>query len=96
MGLFFIKRGNAKRTKANMILHTMIAMIAVLMIILLLMAVINGKELFYLKLIFLLAGISSIIDGLESYLQKEKRKVYLLDFGYALVWLLLVYMNTTV
>ncbi|MGM9955198.1 MAG: hypothetical protein ACI35J_04950 [Peribacillus sp.] len=92
MGIFFIKRGNAKRTKANMILHTMIA---VAMIILLVMAIINGKDFFYLKLIFLLAGISSIIDGMESYLQKEKRKVYLLDFGYALVWFLSVYMYTT-
>ena len=67
MGLFFIKRGNAKRTKANMILHTMIA---VAMVILLVMAVINGKDFFYIKLIFLLAGISSVVDGIESYWQK--------------------------
>lgn len=92
MGIFFIKRGNAKRTKANMIFNTMIA---VAMVILLVMALINGKDLFYIKLIFLLAGISSTVDGIESYVQKEKRKVYLLDFGYALVWFFLVYMYTT-
>ena len=92
MGIFFIKRGNAKRTKANVIFNTMIAGA---MVILLVMALINGKDLFYIKLIFLLAGIRSIVDGIESYLQKEKRKVYLLDFGYALVWFFLVYMYTT-
>lgn len=92
MGIFFIKRGNAKRTKANVIFNTMIAGA---MVILLVMALINGKAIFYIKLIFLLAGISSIVDGIESYLQKEKRKVYLLDFGYALVWFFLVYMYTT-
>ena len=92
MGIFFIKRGNAKRTKANVIFNTMIAGA---MVILLVMALINGKDLYYIKLIFLLAGISSIVDGIESYLQKEKRKVYLLDFGYALVWFFLVYMYTT-
>lgn len=92
MGIFFIKRGNAKRTKANVIFNTMIAGA---MLILLVMALINGKDIFYIKLIFLLAGISSIVDGIESYLQKEKRKVYLLDFGYALVWFFLVYMYTT-
>lgn len=92
MGIFFIKRGNAKRTKANVLFNTMIAGA---MVILLVMALINGKDLYYIKLIFLLAGISSIVDGIESYLQKEKRKVYLLDFGYALVWFFLVYMYTT-
>ena len=92
MGIFFIKRGNAKRTKANVIFNTMIAGA---MVILLVMALINGKDIFYIKLIFLLAGIRSIVDGIESYLQKEKRKVYLLDFGYALVWFFLVYMYTT-
>ena len=91
MGIFFIKRGNAKRTKANVLFNTMIAGA---MVILLVMALINGKDLYYIKLIFLLAGIRSIVDGIESYLQKEKRKVYLLDFGYALVWFFLVYMYT--
>lgn len=94
MGLFFKKRGNAKkRTKVNIILNTITA---IAMVVLLIMAIINGLDFVYFKLIFIVAGISSMIDGVESYLQKENRKVYFRDFGYAMVWFVLAFFYSNI
>lgn len=86
MGLFFKTRDNAKRTKLNLVLN-IITVLA--MVILLIMALFNELDPFFFMLICIVAAISSIIDGVESYILKENRRVYLLDFGYALVWFVL-------
>jgi hypothetical protein len=49
-------------------------------------SIINGFDFWFLRLVFILAGISSVIDGVESYLKKENKWRYLSDFGFGLLW----------
>lgn len=89
MGLFFQKRENVKSTKISIARHILVV---VVMIFLLVMAIINGFDPFFVKLFYIVAALSWFIDGVESYLLKENRKVYLLDFTFALVWILLFFL----
>lgn len=59
------------------------------MVILLVMGTIKGVDFSFFRLIFILAGIGSIIDGVESYFQGENKKVYFVNFGFAILWLML-------
>lgn len=48
--------------------------------------IINGFDFLFLRLAFILAGVTSIIDGIESYLKKDNKWRYILDFGMAILW----------
>ncbi|MFC0275027.1 hypothetical protein ACFFIX_27410 [Metabacillus herbersteinensis] len=83
MGLFFQKRSYEKSAKPIIVIRTLMA---ISMGILLVMGIINGLDFFFLRLIFILAGVGSFMDGVESYFQRENKRVYLVDFGFAILW----------
>ncbi|WP_133065305.1 hypothetical protein [Virgibacillus profundi] len=60
--------------------------IAILMVILLIFGVIINSDFIYLRLIFILAGIGSILDSFETFFQLKNDKRYLLDLGFAGLW----------
>ncbi|MED3787032.1 hypothetical protein P4576_07140 [Peribacillus frigoritolerans] len=79
MGLFFEKRESTK----PFILIRYLMIIA--MGLILILCIINGFN--FIKYIYLLLGIGSIIDGFESFLKKENKRQMLLNFGIAFMWL---------
>ncbi|SDM57873.1 hypothetical protein [Sediminibacillus halophilus] len=87
MGVFF-QDTKEKSTKTMMTVRTALA---IMMVILLISCIINGFDFVFLRLIFLLAGIGSILDGVESHLQSKKSKVFLIDSGTAAIWFLLAF-----
>ncbi|MFF2755703.1 hypothetical protein ACFVR1_18575 [Psychrobacillus sp. NPDC058041] len=86
MGLFFEKVTRKKSAKPIIILRT-IMLIA--MITFLIMAIINGIEMLFLKYVFVIAGVFSIMDGIESYFHKQSRKVILTEMSVGLVYFIL-------
>lgn len=87
MGIFFQERVE-KSTKSMIVIR---AVIAILMAILLITGIVTGFEFFYFKLIFIMAGIGSILDGIEKYIQSKKSKGFLLEFAFAILWLILAF-----
>lgn len=85
MGLFFEKR-KYKSTKPFIFINVLIVM---LIGFVLLMGIINNFESFYVLLSFILVGVSFIIEGLETYLHKEKSWVYLSSFGIGVLFMIL-------
>ena len=71
MGIFFEKTN--KKSSAPFIILKLL--LIVLMITMLVIAILNGIDIFYVKLVFIFVGINSIVEGIESYLQKEKQKI---------------------
>ena len=71
MGIFFEKTN--KKSSAPFIILKLLLII--LMITMLVIAILNGIDIFYVKLVFIFVGINSIVEGIESYLQKEKQKI---------------------
>ena len=82
MGLFFQKGSNKKSAKPIIVIRNLMV---ITMGILLVLAIINGVDFFFLRLIFILAGLGSIINSVEGYFQRENKKVYLLDLGFAIL-----------
>jgi len=83
MGIFFEKRKSSK----PFIINTYIELgIAIFIIIKFIMEDFNWDV---LKYAFLLLGYSWIIDGIESYIKKEKRSRYFLYFAIGLGWIIL-------
>jgi uncharacterized membrane protein len=80
MGLFFEKRESTKPFIILRILMLVILGVIVLTIL------INGFDFLFLRLAFILAGIMSVIDGVESYLKKENKWRHLSDLGVGLLW----------
>ncbi|MBK5484879.1 hypothetical protein JFV29_23870 [Peribacillus sp. TH16] len=54
----------------------------------LVMGFINDFD-FYFVMFFTLLGVNSVIDGIESYFQKEDKRVYLLNYGFAVIYIIL-------
>lgn len=86
MELFFQERSNKKSAKPIIVLRILMA---TTMGILLVMGIIKGFDFSFFRVIFILAGINSIIDGVESYFQRENKKVYFVNFGFAILWFML-------
>lgn len=86
MGLFFEKVPKLSSSKKVTVFR---ALIVVTMVILLILAITNDLDLFFIKWLFIAAGVSSIVDGIEGYLQKVDKRFYLINFGFAVLWLLL-------
>jgi len=82
MGLFFEKRGKKKSIKPIIIIKILITIACLYMLV---MGIINDFDFNFLWL-FTLLGVDSIIDGIESYFHKEDKRVYLLDFGFGVVY----------
>lgn len=82
MGLFFEKRVKKKNTKPFFIIIKILISIASLFM--LVMGIVKDNN-FYFLWLFAILGVGSIIDGIESYLQKEDKRIYLLDFGFGII-----------
>ncbi|MCK1982618.1 MULTISPECIES: hypothetical protein [Peribacillus] len=78
MGLFFEKRESTK----PFILIRYLMIIA--MGLILILSIINDFN--FIKNIYLLLGIGSIIDAFESFLKKENQRRILMNFGIACMW----------
>ncbi|MGZ9817433.1 hypothetical protein ACXM0N_16170 [Peribacillus simplex] len=78
MELFFEKRESTK----PFILIRYLMIIA--MGLILILCIINDFN--FIKYIYFLLGIGSIIDGFESFLKKENKRQMLLNFGIAFMW----------
>ena len=90
MGLFFQTRSTKKSGKPIIVIRTLMV---IAMGILLIVGIINGADFFFLSLIFILAGLGSLIDALEGYFQKENKRVYLVDLGFAILWFILAFLS---
>ena len=53
--------------------------------------IIDGWDFYFLRLILITAGLISIIDAVEGYFQKENKRVYLVDLGFAILWFILAF-----
>lgn len=80
MGLFFEERESTK--PFILIRYLMI----IVMSLILILCIINDFNFNFMKNIYLLLGIGSIIDGFESFLKKENKRQMLLNFGIAFIW----------
>jgi hypothetical protein len=80
MGMFFEKRESTKPFKIIRFLFIIAT------IVLFIVAISSGFDFFYLGIIFMLVGVSNILDGIESYLKKENKWRYILEFGFAILW----------
>ncbi|MDQ0271696.1 hypothetical protein J2S17_003584 [Cytobacillus purgationiresistens] len=88
MGLFFEKR-EQQSAKSIVLLRILIV---ITMGILLIMGLINGLSFTYFKFIFIVAGIGSLIDGIESLVQRGSKRVYLVEFGFVILWFTLAFL----
>ena len=86
MGLFFEKRVKKKSTKPFFIIKILISIALLFTFV---MGIINDDLDFFFLWLCILLGVSSIIDGIESYFQKEDKWSYLLDFGYGVLLIIL-------
>ena len=84
MGLFFEKRVKKKSTKPFIIIKILITIAFLFMLV---MGIVKDNVLFFW--LFAILGVGSIIDGIESYFQKEDIRVYLLDFGFGVILFIL-------
>jgi disulfide bond formation protein DsbB len=80
MGLFFEER---ESTKPFILIRYLMLIVMSLILIL---GIINDFNFNFMKNIYLLLGIGSIIDGFESFLKKENKRQMLLNFGIAFIW----------
>lgn len=82
MGLLFNKSVKKKRTKPFIIIKILIK---IAMLFMLIMGIVNENTDFFFGWLFVLLGVNAIIDGIESYFQKEDKWVYLRDLGFGVI-----------
>ena len=81
MGLFVGKRVTKKSAKPFIIIKILISLASLSMLV---MGIVKDYN-FYFVWLFAILAVGSIIDGIESYFQKEDKWVYLLDFGFGVI-----------
>ena len=86
MGIFFKKVERKKSSKSLSIIKNIMLMI---MMLLLVLALMNMSESMYLRIVLILVGVMSIIDGVESYFHKDDKKVYLTELGFGALYFIL-------
>ncbi|QFG00154.1 hypothetical protein PB01_15690 [Psychrobacillus glaciei] len=86
MGLFFEKVTRKKSAKPIVILRVLML---IAMSIFLIMTLFNDLNMYFLKYVFVIAGVFSIMDGIESYFHKQSRKVILTEMGVGVVYIIL-------
>ena len=72
MSIFFEKTYKKKSSKPFIILKVLLIS---LMIAMLIMSIVNNLDIFYVRLVFLLVGVNFLVEAIESYFQKENRKM---------------------
>lgn len=93
MGLFFEERPKVKSKKAVIVLKCMIYIGVIVVLVRQLFIGFTFKD---FSVIFLLFGVVSLIDGIEGYLHKQKRKYYLIDLGLAITYFLIYIQNQSI
>ena len=88
MGIFFEK---VERKKSSKSLSIMKNIMLVTMILLLMLALMNMSDSIYLRIVFILVGVMSIIEGVESYFHKEDKKIYLTELGFGALYFILIF-----
>lgn len=83
----FFEKANKKSSSTPFIILKLFLL--VLMVSMLVMSILNGLDIFYVKLVFILLGINSIIEGIESYLQKESKKTRRREIGLGILFFLI-------
>ena len=86
MGILFKK---VERKKSSNSLSIMKKIMLMTMILLLVLALMNVSDSIYLRIVFILVGVMSIIDGVESYFHKDDKKVYLTELGFGALYFIL-------
>ncbi len=86
MGLFPEESEKKKRTKPFFIIKILIK---VAMMYMLVMGFISENTDFFFGWLFVLLGVNAIIDGIESYFQKEDKWIYLRDLGFGVIVIIL-------
>ena len=86
MGLFFEDRPKVKSKKAVIVLKCLIYIGLIVVVVRTLFMGFSFKN---FSVVFLLFGFVSVIDGVEGYLHKQKRKYYLFDLVLALMYFLI-------
>ncbi|WP_391117248.1 hypothetical protein [Psychrobacillus sp. L3] len=85
MGLFFEKFTRKKSAKPIVILR---ALMLIAMFTFLIMTLFNDLNIYFLKYVFVIAGVFSVMDGIESYFHKQSRKVILTEMGVGVVYII--------
>lgn len=85
MRKYFEKTNKKKSSKPFIILKLLLI---VAMITMLVLAIWNDIDIFYVKMVFVLVGINSIVDGIEGYFQKESQKIIRRDIGLGVLFIL--------
>lgn len=80
MGLFFEKR---ESTKPFIIIRILLMIVIVFIFVI---GIVNDFDFFFIRLLFMLLGISSILDGIERYIKRENKWRYFFDFVMGLLW----------
>jgi hypothetical protein len=87
MGIFF-KAAKHKSSKPVQIVRlTLVAG----MVLLFAAAFLKDFASTYIGLMFILGGVSFLMNGIESHYYKEAKSVYLGEYGFAVLWFLLSY-----
>jgi hypothetical protein len=87
MGLFFERMVKKKSTKPLIIIKILISIASISMLV---MSVVKDNSIYFLWA-FAVLGVGSVIDGIESYFQKEDKKLYLLEFIYGIILFILAF-----
>lgn len=93
MGLFFEKRPKVKSKKAVIVLKCMLYIGVIVVLVRQLFIGFTFKD---FSVIFLLFGVAFLIDRLEGYFHKQKRKYYLIDIGLAIIYFLIYFQNQSI
>lgn len=86
MSIFF-KKTDKKKSSAPFIILKLL--LIVMMITMLIMAILNGIDILYVKLVFVFVAINSFVEGIESYLQKESKKIIGREIALGVLYILL-------
>lgn len=89
MGLFFEK---SKSTKPFNIIKNVIGIITLLLVLIaLISSVMTSFDFIFIRFLCILAGLSSITTGIEHYVNRDSKWLYLSDIGFGVFWLLLAF-----
>lgn len=86
MRIFFEK---TRKKKSSMPLLILKVLLIVLMIAMIVMAIVNNIDIIYVKLVFILLGINFIVEGVESYFQKEGQIIVGKEIGLGILFFLI-------
>jgi hypothetical protein len=87
MALFFERMVKKKSTKPLIIIKILISIASISMLV---MSIVKDNSIYFFWA-FAILVVGSIIDGVESYFQKENKKLYLLEFIYGIILFILAF-----